>query len=275
MPFQKLITQLEEQLNFIAHETHCPIKQAALSVPICRNALAQMKAIIKKRPFEDIKDEIHFFKRTKPNAVAKLIFYRKLFHFETDRPKADNQMQREFYLSQLEKLRSFTEQHVEFYRYYRSESNFLDEKYFLRGKTDMHLLPDEYFLYYDDVFNTSHDHLVAQFLASEMIEVHIQKELIKLKNDAPMQIKSSGSLEWTENKIALIELMYAIHAAKCVNSGNVELSEIASAFERIFNIELKDYYRKYIEIKGRKNQQTKFLEQLITALQNKITNELQ
>ena len=56
--YEKLNAGLEEQLNFISHETQSITKQAELSVPICIKALDAIKKLTQKHGFKSPKDEI-------------------------------------------------------------------------------------------------------------------------------------------------------------------------------------------------------------------------
>ena len=77
---------------------------------------------------------------------------------------------------------------------------------------------------------------------------------------------------WTDTKSALVELIYAVHAEQSVNSGNIDLKVLALVFEKIFNIELGDIYRIFLEIRGRKGERTTYLNRLVVAL-NKRMND--
>lgn len=55
-----------------------------------------------------------------------------------------------------------------------------------------------------------------------------------------------SKLQWTSSKAALTELIYALQCSGAINGGAAELKEIANVTERIFNIDLIDYYRTFI-----------------------------
>jgi hypothetical protein len=50
----------------------------------------------------------------------------------------------------------------------------------------------------------------------------------------------------------------------------MEINELAQTFEKMFNVKLDDYYRTFLDIKGRKKSKTKFLDKLIQDLLGKI-----
>ena len=51
---------------------------------------------------------------------------------------------------------------------------------------------------------------------------------------------------------------------------NLEIKELAKGVENLFSIDIGDYYRTFLEIRLRKNNQTKLLDFLKTCIQNKI-----
>ena len=69
-------------------------------------------------------------------------------------------------------------------------------------------------------------------------------------------------LSWTDNKSALIELLYALHYQGSFNNGNADIKEIAIYFETIFNVDLGQYRRTFLEIRDRKSDKTKFINSL-------------
>jgi hypothetical protein len=69
-------------------------------------------------------------------------------------------------------------------------------------------------------------------------------------------------LQWTDSKVALVEFIYALYAGKCFNNGNTSLKDIAFCCETLFNIEIGDFYRIFLEIRNRKKSRTQFLDKL-------------
>jgi hypothetical protein len=182
----------------------------------------------------------------------------------------DNKSLLKFYKRELKKSIDYLKENQNFYQYLSSGDTSLDHKLFTRNQPDLNLWFDSNYHSFDLSFTTPADNLVAKLYAKEQIIEQLKKEIAKLKNG-----KSSTSLnyKWTENKIDLVELIYAIHTKASINSGNIELSEIASIFSQIFNEDLGNIYRIYAEIKNRKNP-TRYLDQLKDKLLHKIDIEL-
>lgn len=78
--------------------------------------------------------------------------------------------------------------------------------------------------------------------------------------------QKQSRLFWTANKTDLIELIYALQSSGAINSGTADIKEMATACELLFNIDLGDYYRTYLEIRSRKTNQTKFLDKMKDSL---------
>ncbi|NUY81919.1 RteC domain-containing protein [Flavobacterium sp. MAH-1] len=93
-------------------------------------------------------------------------------------------------------------------------------------------------------------------MASEKMRDYLYRDLSALKdgvfqNERPL-------LQWTAPKVALVELLYALHTEGVFNNGRATLHEIAGFMETAFKIELGQYHRVFFEIRARKNDRTRF-----------------
>jgi Asp-tRNA(Asn)/Glu-tRNA(Gln) amidotransferase C subunit len=66
--------------------------------------------------------------------------------------------------------------------------------------------------------------------------------------------------------------LYALQSEKVFNNGTTDLKEIAEYFENIFNVDLGQYRRTFLEIRVRKNERTKFLNTLKETLESRMNN---
>lgn len=163
-PANKLLSELEDQLKFIDLEEDDPIKCAQLSIDVCLKAVEKLKNIILKHKFKSQGEEIRFFKVVKPKFLLPLIYHLKVYKIESRKPNGSDKIRRKYLLNELDKLKHYFDSNLDFYRYYRTQSNYLDHKYFLRGKYDIRLTVDSFFFEADDRFSTSHDFKVAKIL---------------------------------------------------------------------------------------------------------------
>lgn len=273
----KLNKELDFQLQIIESEESDNIKKAQESIRCIKTTLIQLKKLVIDHSFKSEKEEIHFFKKIKPEIVSKLIYHAKIFNIESRRPMGSNEIQESYLRHHLGKLTFFFNAHLEFYQYYRMNSTYLDDKYFVRGKDDIHLLQDSLMLYVDPDFSTSHDYMVAKIMAHDRLEVFLNKELetlsIKSLNPNWGQLGINNiPFQWTDSKASLVELIYAIHASGAINNGHCEIRELSAFFEHSFNVRLPDIYRTFLEIKCRSNP-SKFIDFLKTSLIRKMEED--
>lgn len=262
--------ELEETLKTIDLEEDNLPKKSELSVEAILQSIDQLRESVLKHTFNSQTEEITFFKETKPKFVSLLIYHINVFNIETNKPNGGIKVKRKYYQNELDKLKRYFDNNLEFYRYYRTHSNYLDHKYFVRGKQDIRLTLDSFFFETDPNFSTSHDFKVSNILANDLLNVYLEDELnhldIRETSTAKSQAKPNSVLTWTGSKSALIELMYALQARGVFNNGVADLKDIAAFFESIFGIELGQYHRTFLEIRIRKTGRTKFLDSLREGL---------
>lgn len=221
-------------------------------------AVRQLKDHLRQYQFSDWSDEIYFFKNTKPQFIAVYIYYSKILAIEASKPYADPQILQSYYENERSNLLYFYNEQREFISYYRRKSTYLDKKYFVRFKFDFKLKLSPELYSYDEEFSTSHDHIVSQILANDLIDQYLSNKInsTEIKESSISHIKN---LEWTAPKVALIELLYALHQTKCFNGGHSDLAEIFRWAENSLNINLGNYHKTLTEIRLRKTERTKFL----------------
>ena len=234
-------------------------------------AIRSLKAILAQYKFLDWSDEIYFFKNTKPQFVALYIYYSKVLSIEAARPYADAKALKSYYENERAGLLYFYNEQKDFISYYRRKSTYLDKKYFVRFKFDFKLKLSPELYSYDEEFSTSHDHIVSQILANDLLE-HYLIQKINAEESVEKSIAQIKNLEWTAPKVALIELLYSLHQTKCFNGGHADLAEIFRWAENALNINLGNYHKTLGEIRLRKTDRTKFLSLLHQNLEQYLDN---
>lgn len=114
-------------------------------------------------------------------------------------------------------------------------------------------------------FSTLHDSSVAEILANNQLMHYLAGEIELLSDELHLKLISiveNNLLQWTDSKVALVEFIYALYAGKCFNKGDISLKDIAFCCETLFNIEIGDFYRIFLEIRNRKKNRTQFLDKL-------------
>ena len=271
----KLLSDLNEQLNFIELEIDNQLTRCESSIEIILKVLINLKNLISKFKFNSETEEIQFFKEIKPQFTSKIIYYNTIFNIEMKKPNGGTRVLKKYYNNELIKLKAFFDNELEFYKYYRTGNIYLDYKYFLRGKFDIKLSVNSYYFETDKTFSTSHDYKVAKILANDLIQLYLENQLILIENkdnNEKSQRKPNTKMTWTGSKVALTELLYALHSEGVFNNGVADLKDIAEYFEHIFEINLGQYRRTFLEIRVRKAERTKFITALNEALIKRMDN---
>ena len=257
-----LLTSLNDQLSFIDLEIDNQSIRCENAIEIILKTIRSLRTILSKTKFKTDTEEIKFFKEIKPQFTSKLIYYNTIFKIEMKRPNGGNRIVKKYYNNELVKLKAFFDNELEFYKYYRSGSTYLDHKYFLRSKFDIKMSLSSYYFEADTSFSTSHDFKVAKILANDLIQLYLENQLVMIENKdngEKSQRKPNLKMIWTSPKVALIELVYALHTEGVFNNGAADLKDIAEYFEHIFEIDLGQYRRTFLEIRTRKTDRAKFL----------------
>lgn len=206
--YNETLHKLETAINELEIETDCSIQRIEAVIHLILECLSKLKEYVLKRGFRNTDEEIRFFKYQKPAFVAKLIYYNAIYKIETKKPYGAKPI-RKYLNKELKKLKRFFNNNLDFYKYYRSNNSLLDDRMFLRGKHDIKLWLDTYYFQSDQSFSTSHDYKVAKIIANDLIQVYIEDQLYnKFQKD---KSKIQKKLKWTGSKVALIELIYALH----------------------------------------------------------------
>ena len=258
-----IINELDDRISELTYEQNNSLVSYENAIVLVLQKIEEVKKHIQEKGFKDAEEEILFFKQLKPQLVSKLIFFNSIYKIETKRPRGGDKIIRKYLNIELSKIKRYFDANLEFYKYYRTNSTHLDNKYFVRGKHDIKLSLDTYYFEADHNFTTSHDYKVAKIIANDLIQVYLEDQL---NNNSQKRIWENPPLNWTGSKTSLIELIYWLHSQGSIDNGNADIKIIAKTFENMFNIDLGDFYHSYLELKARKMNRTKFLDSLRDAL---------
>jgi len=189
-------------------------------------------------------------------------------------------VQKAFTLQQLDLLKGSFDNNIDFYRYYRAHRTDFDKHYFLRSQPDIETYFDSFYFERDPKFSTGYDLKVATILANDMLSDYLNAELISEDLPNVHQFDNTNiqkvKAKWTGSKVALIELIYAFNTSKCINNGKSDLKRMTSYVENLFDIDLGDVYRTFIEIRGRKGNRVQCLDDLrkkLIARMDEVDND--
>lgn len=276
--FQSILSECERTIQYFdselkALDTEMGVEYEFIvrAVDLCGEALKTLKKFVIEIGFENQKDEIYFFKNLKPHVSSKLHFYLTIYKIQTSLFVGNTEFQLELLRREQDSIKRFLQENITFYQYYRSRLAYLDKKYFIRGKSDLVLVVKNPLVFEDPVFSTSHDYLLSTVIANEMLLTYLEKEIHRISYDCLNKYdKNTREMDfgigWSDTKVALVELLYALDSLGSINKGNIDIKELAEFFGRVLNVDLGDVYRVFSEIKLRKKDRTKFLDNLKEAL---------
>ncbi len=225
----------------------------------------ELKRYVLKYKFQSFSEEIEFFKTIKPIFISQLWFHKRLFKIRLVESFNDMEARMRYYHRILKALQNFMEKHQAFYHYTLSNSNDMDDKYFIRVNSAKQMLV------LDDRFSTNYDSRVSRILTNELVKEYILGAIQKIKSGTSMN-PASVPISWTGSKTDLIELIYGLHASGVFNKASSDLKQIASYFELVFNVNLGNYYRTFQEIRLRKSGQVNFLDTIRKNLISRIND---
>ena len=84
------------------------IKKSFEASLVLADAFLQLKAFIADYTFRDEAEEIEFFKTVKPRICHRLIYYRKIYNIEMNRP-VGNESQRSYLIDEIRGINRYNE----------------------------------------------------------------------------------------------------------------------------------------------------------------------
>lgn len=261
--YNQLEATLKEKLDLLGQEEYDVIGRYYKSIVLIADALTELRSVVKGYDFKDTAEEISFFKYQKPALQSQYFYFQQLISLKMNEPPRVTGRLSTYYVSELENLQTLAKAEAEFIHYYLNESTHLDDRYFVRGYIPAGNLTT------DREFSTGYDERVSRALANRMLKDHIITLIESSKSSGD---EAESSLTWTGSKADLIELIYGLETVGTINNGKADIKEIASRFESLFNINLGNFYRQFMDIRLRKKEKTTFLNQIKERLEGRINN---
>jgi len=127
--------------------------------------------------FVNTDEEIHFYKNVKPKFTSYIEYSIILYQALSFAPADSNEFLATFWEGEEKRLDRFVEKHSEFVKYYNSGCTYRDLQYFLPANDNLVRLKVSKPYDLGSEYKTSHDHLVAGFLAQLMYHEYVLKKL--------------------------------------------------------------------------------------------------
>ncbi len=252
----RLQTQMEGQLSDISRDTTDMLTRSVLSVKVTASHIISLKNFVRSYEF-GAQDEIKFFKHLKPAFMSVHYYHEMLGSLLKNVPFDAAAESRQYFRDKLAVTSTQYQADADLFSYWMAGNTHLDDYYFKRGfvpETDVHV---------DREFSTGYDEKISRLLALRMIRDFIYATL----EDKEI---TASTLTWTGSKADFIELIYALDTVGVINKGKADIRELAEKLGKLFNIEVTNYYRQFLDIRLRKKEKAIFLTQLKTKLEERI-----
>ncbi|MBL0682311.1 RteC domain-containing protein [Aquimarina mytili] len=262
---QKLLKDLDE----IKIQNGNIIESTYLSIKACRKLLSAYKKEIIKTKFKTVQDEINFFKNTKQVPLIKLIYFSEIHSFEIQLPKGDTDAQLKSIKKKINKINRFFLYNIDFGRYVNSGATHFDKEYYTRDYLESFHITTSKFYFQDPEFCTPRDMLLGKYKAYDYLVTYLDEKKDRVRNGLNgkhKSIKPMEKIDWPFSNTDYVELLYALCSKGLGKQNNRGIMQVSKKLEQLFNIEPKDIYKTYQDIKNRKNSRTLFLDELSTSL---------
>lgn len=197
--------------------------------------------------FTSIDEEIRYFKVEKPCFQKYGIFYNTLLKLELNVPMGSLKLKAQYYENAFDQVNKTFIDNQDFIVYYRMKSTDRDENIFTK--------------------DSPNNHIFALIEATSMMEEFLHH--INDPRSIDEKINDYPKLTWTGKLSELVVLVKALVISGRINNGQASIKDVINYVQIMFNVDLKDYHRKYLDVKSSQNP-TKFLDYLSEVVSDDI-----
>ena len=222
-------------------------------------------------------EQIFYFKHVKPHIGGISKFLNCKLNYLQDGLWFTDECREIFLKNKLAKIKDFKKEHKDLYNYLKFEKTSLDELYFLlaNNKDLAHIPKEELYESVQYGMNTYYSSLVSKMKYYKLKEAYFKEELTRITNikngvENKNEENNSPKLIWTGSKRDIIELLKALDATNSINNGDDTFQTLVDSFGNLLNIDLKNHYKIFSEMRNRGGEQLPYLEKLKVCLQENI-----
>ena len=117
--------EIEKKLRNLEHSNLNVLKKSLEASLVLGDAFQRLRDFITSYTFKTEAEEIDFFKVVKPRLYHRLIYYRKVYNIEMNRP-VGVESQHVYLRDEIKAINRYNNKHSDFVRYYRSGMTHLD-----------------------------------------------------------------------------------------------------------------------------------------------------
>lgn len=246
--FFKLSEELESKLSVVDLSDKV-IQRANVAFHTAQDYLVKLKEL-QPGNFASEAAEIEYYKTISPRFHAYLIFFHRVFQLEASILPSEP-LRDKYYRKEQKAVRRYLDHNLQAYRYFITGDESFDREFFLSNPTPPPTNIEETELLSDLQHTTPMTLKFARFIAYEKLGEYLDSRLHKASSSdlLPDGIKA----QWTDKKIYLHQLTYALVYSKSINNGNITVKALSRIFEIIFNIDLSNVHRSRQEMYSQKD----------------------
>lgn len=154
---------MQTDLALCRRKELCPLKEIECCFHIAERYWAILRHELMNHVFEELVDEITFFKVIKPRFTSEAEFYGLCYHAELFRRETDPADHPAFWNREARRLEKFERDHAEFVERYSKDCREYDRQWFVRNQNDN--------------TESNHDPIVSTLLALRRYHEYINDEL--------------------------------------------------------------------------------------------------
>jgi len=244
------------------------------TIGLIRRALEDIRQYIRKNPFIDLAEEIHYFKILAPPLYGQLIYFVTVTETSMDARHSNRERTEALLRLELAKTEQFFAKHGEFCQYYQLNRSHMDDRIFIRDARENGRMDHIEVIMADDFCIGCY--LAALLWANERLSGYFTEQL-RILNDPDLpknDTEDMPDLEWTDSTTDLVELVYALFLKGSFNHGKAKLKEIARWMAHYMKKDIANVYSSITNISQRKKVTLKFLDDLRDRTSRKLDDKL-
>jgi len=250
------LLELREELDVrLAEIDHIEVMldRASAGIQIVQQYLQRLKNM-KPGSFMDQATEIDFYKNVSPTFYGHFIFYVRLFQVVSLLPPSRHARKKVF-KQECRSLEEYFASHSSAYRYFSTGDTAIDSELFVYKGYLAPLDIEESACIIDLELCTPMGLKFAKFAAYKKLSGFFSERMNAPGGGRHRIAEQLEGLdfEWTDKKVYLEELTYALAFSNSINNGNAKVKSLARLFEVIFKIDLSNIYRAKQDMYTRKN----------------------
>jgi hypothetical protein len=266
----KLIGELHLSLQLIASQADDELMKSKRSYYASCAIHDQLKAFVIAHGFANQNEEQQFFRIWKPEIQKEVFYWKELIDLELCRPRMNRNKLRVFYKRQLDYYDNYLSRNQYLLNHYKLDAYPLEQQEF--PKENPYGIPDTDSVDMETSEYTSIASLqLSRIMAYEQAGIYIQEKLAGHSGQSTLNMEKN--LHWTGSKAQFIELVYALHAAGCIASGNTDIKQTFGRLSAFFNLKVTNYYGYFNTMAIRKKERTPFLNKLSLFLTQRMDEQ--